>query len=203
MPTHARDRLLAAAGQLFYAEGIRAVGVERLLESSGVGRASFYRHFASKDDLVVAMLRGYDERYRASLREAVDAADGDPLAVFDALATRFAAADYRGCSSINTMVEIADVDHPAHRVAAEHKRAVIDYLDGVLAAGGHDNHYELAEQFMLLIDGANVSALREHSAAPARRAKAVAQTLLDGPSRRPSRPGRSSRSSRSSRAQPV
>ncbi|MER7081186.1 transcriptional regulator, TetR family [Saccharopolyspora kobensis] len=179
MATRARERLVEAAEQLFYTEGIRAVGVERLVAVSGVGRASFYRHFSSKDDLVVTMLRGYDERFRSWLAEAVEARGGGPLAVFDALADRFEAADFRGCASINTMVEMADVDSAAHRVAAEHKEKVIDYLDELLAAAGQARHRELAEQFMLLVDGANVTALRERTAEPARRARSIAESLMD------------------------
>lgn len=178
MPTRARERLVEAAEELFYSEGIRAVGVERLLAASGVGRASFYRHFSSKDDLVVAMLRGYDERWRQWLQEAVAARGGTPLAVFDALAQQFASADFRGCASINTMVEVADTDSPAHRVAAEHKRSVTGYIEGLLAAAGHAEPAALAEQFMLLLDGAIVTALRERTAEPARRAKAIAADLL-------------------------
>src|SRR5436190_23651368 len=101
MATHARERLLDAAEELFYAEGIRGVGVERILAESGVGRASFYRHFQSKDELVVAVLRARDERWRLWLDEAVTAHGGGPLAVFDALAERFAAVDFRGCAFIN------------------------------------------------------------------------------------------------------
>ncbi|MCP2167916.1 TetR/AcrR family transcriptional regulator [Goodfellowiella coeruleoviolacea] len=178
MPTHARDRLVQAAEHLFYAEGIRAVGVERLLTVSGVGRASFYRHFSSKDDLVVAMLRGYDQRWRRVLAEGVTERGNQPLAVFDVMAERFESADFRGCASINAMVELADPDSPGHQVAAEHKRLVIEYLDGLLAAAGHDHHATLAEQFMLLMDGAMVTALRERTAEPAHRAKAVAAALL-------------------------
>ena len=72
MPVNARERLLETAERLFYAEGIRAVGVERILEESGVGRASFYRHFASKDDLVVEVLRRRDEAWRAWLAASAE-----------------------------------------------------------------------------------------------------------------------------------
>jgi AcrR family transcriptional regulator len=178
MPTHARDRLVRAAEQLFFAEGVRAVGVERLLTESGVGRASFYRHFASKDDLIVTVLRNYDEAFRGRLRDAVRARGNDPLAVFDALAERFASDEFRGCAAINTMVEIADPASLAHQVATASKRSVIDYLDELLAAAGYAEHAALAEQFMLLIDGALVTALRERNAAPALRARAIAAALL-------------------------
>lgn len=178
MPTHARDRLLDAARQLFYAEGVRAVGIDRLLTVSGIGRASFYRHFTSKDELVTTVLRREADDYTAWLHGVVEAGGGDPLAVFDGLAERFAAADYRGCAAINAMVEIYDVTDPAHELAAGHKRNVTAYLDTVLAAAGHAAHEELAERFMLLIDGANVTALRERTPAAARRAKEIAALLL-------------------------
>lgn len=178
MPTRARDRLLTTAERLFYADGVRAVGVERILAESGVGRASFYRHFTSKDDLVVAVLRARDERWRRWLDEAVTAHGGQPLAVFDALAERFAQKDFRGCAFINTMVEAADPASVAHHVAADHKRQVTGYVDGLLADAGRTDHAVMAEQFVLLMDGAIVTALRESSAEPAHRARAIAVALL-------------------------
>ncbi len=179
MPTRARVRLLDTAERLFYAEGIRAVGVERILTESGVGRASFYRHFASKDDLVVAVLRQRDERWRQWLADTVATHGGTPLAVFDALAERFARDDFRGCAFINTMVESADPDSPAHTVAAEHKRQVTRYVDSLLEAHGHPDHTALAATFVLLMDGAIVTALRERDTEPAHRAKSVAAALLN------------------------
>lgn len=178
MPVNARQRLLTTAEDLFYAEGVRAVGVERILSASGVGRASFYRHFTSKDELVVAVLQGRDERWRAWLAERVAAHGGGPLAVFDALAERFARQDFRGCAFINTMIESADPDSPAHRVAAQHKTAVAAYVETLLAAAGAPEPASLAAQFALLMDGAIVTALRERTSAPAVRARAVAAALL-------------------------
>ncbi|WP_331767004.1 TetR family transcriptional regulator [Embleya sp. NBC_00896] len=178
MPVKARDRLLATAEELFYAEGIRAVGIERILAESGVGRASFYRHFPSKDDLVVAVLADRDRRWRAWLAERVDALGGDPLTVFDALAERFAREDFRGCAFINTMIETADPDSPAHHVAAEHKERVIDYLEQLLGAADAPEPAAQARQFALLMDGAIVTALRERTPAPATRARRVAEALM-------------------------
>ncbi|TDC74029.1 TetR family transcriptional regulator [Actinomadura sp. 7K507] len=177
MATRARERLVQAAEDLFYAEGIRAVGVERLLERSGVGRASFYRHFASKDDLVTAVLRERDEKWRQALAEDVASRGDDPLALFDALEASFDD-DYRGCSFINAMAEIADTDHAVYRLAEEHKRAVTDYVGELLAKAGHAEHADLAAQFVLLLDGAIVTALRLRSPEPARRARTIAETLL-------------------------
>ena len=187
MPSNARERLLTAAERLFYEEGIRAVGIERILTESGVGRASFYRHFPSKDDLVVEVLRRRDAAWRAWLTETVRASPRTvadlPLALFDGLAERFASADFRGCAFINTMVEEADPQSPAHRVAAEHKQKVIDYLDGLLAAAGYREHRTLAAQLALLGDGAIVAALRERTTDAAPRARAVAEALLAGADR--------------------
>lgn len=182
MPSHARERLLVAAERLFYEEGIRAVGVERILSESGVGRASFYRHFPSKDDLVVEVLHRRDAHWRTWLADKV-AASSLPteelsLALFDGLADRFSAADFRGCAFINTMVEEADHDSPAHQVAHEHKERVISYLDGLLVQGGYRDHEPLARQLALLGDGAIVTALREGSADAAARARGIARALL-------------------------
>lgn len=178
MPVNARDRLLATAEELFYAEGIRAVGVERILAESGVGRASMYRHFPSKDDLVVAVLEARDQRWRSWLAERVEALGGHPLTVFDALAERFEREDFRGCAFINTMIESADPDSPAHRVAAAHKEHVVDYLEQLLTAAGIAEPAVQASRFALLMDGAIVTALRERTPAPAARARHLAQALL-------------------------
>ncbi|WP_271217470.1 TetR/AcrR family transcriptional regulator [Streptosporangium carneum] len=179
MPTRARERLLDTAEELFYAQGVRAVGVEQILTASKVGRASFYRHFASKDDLVVAVLERRDLRWREWLAERVAALGGGPLAVFDALAERFVRADFRGCAFINTMVEAADPGSPAHRVAADHKSRVAGYVESLLTAAGRDDATALAWQLVMLMDGAIVTALRERSAVPAQRARVIAAALLN------------------------
>ncbi len=182
MATRAKQRLLTTAEELFYTEGIRAVGVDRLLQESGVGRASFYRHFASKDDLVVAVLEDRDRRWLDWLRESVEARTDDPaarpLAVFDALADRFARKDFRGCAFINTMVEVADRESAAHQVADRHKRRVIAYLTELLTEAGRSDAPELATELALLVDGAIVTALREGTPDAAARARGIAQRLL-------------------------
>ncbi|AEQ53562.1 transcriptional regulator, TetR family [Pelagibacterium halotolerans B2] len=154
------------------------MGLERLLSASGVGRASFYRHFASKDDLVITMLRGHDRAYREWLETRVHDLGGDPLAVFDALAERSNWSDYRGCAFINAMAEMADPASPVFLIAKEHKRAVADFLKKRLAAAGYRDTEALALQLVLLIDGATVTALHERTNQPMRQAKAIAQGML-------------------------
>ncbi|MFF9523232.1 TetR/AcrR family transcriptional regulator [Streptomyces achromogenes] len=179
MPTRARDRLLEAADELFYEEGINGVGLERLLSHSGVGRASLYRHFDGKDDLVSAVLQRRDEHWRQWLRERVEARGGAPLAVFDALAEGARDSAFRGCAFINAMAERAkEPGSTVHRLAVEHKRKVADYVRGLIEDAGHAGAPELAEQFMLLMDGAVVTAMSEHSVEPFRRARQMAKRLL-------------------------
>ncbi|MFD5465717.1 TetR/AcrR family transcriptional regulator [Kitasatospora sp. NPDC127059] len=178
MAVNARARLLATAESLFYANGIRAVGVERILSESGVGRASFYRHFAGKEALVTAVLEGRDARWRAWLSERVAAYGGQPLNVFDALAERFAAQDYRGCVAINTMTEIADPSSPARRMAALHKTRVIELVEQLLCDADIPQPAVRAKQFALLMDGAIVTALREGTPEAAWRARSIAESLL-------------------------
>ncbi|WP_300013970.1 TetR/AcrR family transcriptional regulator [Pseudonocardia sp.] len=171
MPTAARDRLLAAADRLFYAEGVRAVGVERLLAESGVGRASFYRHFPGKDDLVVTVLGERLQRWRADLAAEVEERGGGVLAVFDVLADQAADPAFRGCAAINAMVEVADQDSAAHRVAAEHKEHLAAYLQTLTGDA------ERARDLLLVVDGALVTSLRDPGAIG--RARRVAGRLFD------------------------
>jgi AcrR family transcriptional regulator len=177
-----RERILAVATQLFYAHGLRAVGVDTIISQSGVAKASFYKHFPSKDDLVVEFLVRRDRLWREWLATAVERLSprpaGRPLAVFDALAERFASDDFRGCAFINSIVELADRSHAAHVAADTHKREVIRYLAGLLEAAGVARPDGLARELMMLIDGAIVTALREGRPEAAKSARRVASLLL-------------------------
>ncbi|MGA5822736.1 TetR/AcrR family transcriptional regulator [Kitasatospora sp. NPDC094028] len=178
MAVNARARLLSTAEALFYAYGIHAVGVERILSESGVGRASFYRHFAGKEALVTAVLEGRDARWRAWLTERVAAHGGHPLHIFDALAERFSAPDYRGCVAITTMTEIADRSSPARRMAALHKTRVVELVEQLMRDADVPESGVRAKQFALLMDGAIVTALREGTPEAAWRARGIAESLL-------------------------
>ena len=187
--SQARERILRTASDMFYQRGIRAVGVDAIIAGADVARMSFYRHFKSKEGLVLAFLARRDEQFRAWLdaevhRLAPDAADR-PLAVFDALALRFAPDDYRGCAFLNAMAETADRHDAVHKAAAGHKAKIQDYLAHVLEEAGLSAKH--APDLLMLMDGAVVSAVREGSAEPAFRAKRLAALLLatDKPSADP------------------
>lgn len=175
-----RERILEVAGELFYREGVQAVGVDAIIAKADVARMSFYRHFKSKDGLVVACVERRDERIRAWFEAQVARlapdANNRPLAVFDALALRITAERYRGCGFLNTMAEMSDRTGAAHRAAAAHKARFQDYFARLLhEAGLPETH---APDLMQLFDGAVVTAVREGTQAPAMRAKRMAALLL-------------------------
>lgn len=179
MATNARERLLDTAEELFYAQGTRGTGIEQILATSGVGRASFYRHFASKDDLIVAVLRRRRERWGTQTVPRVLARGGHPLDMFDVLAERLDETAYRGCAFLNTLVEIPDVAEPAHREAVEQKDDQQAFFAELLAAHGYaDDDGALARKLLMLYDGASVAALREKTPRPAVDARGVAEVLL-------------------------
>lgn len=179
MPTNARERLVDAAEELFYAQGTRATGVEQILATSGVGRASFYRHFASKDELVVAVLQRRRKRWATAFVPRVRAMGGHPLDVFTLLAERLEETGYRGCAFLNTLVETPDADEPAHREAVEHKEDMRLFFAELLAAHGYaDDGGELSRRLLMLYDGASVVGLRERSPRAALDARGIAEVLL-------------------------
>ncbi len=179
----ARTRILDAASETFYRRGIAAVGVDAIVAEAGVAKATLYRHFTSKDDLVVAFLRRRDQRWRDWLRAEVERLSPDPagrpLAVFDALGGWFASDDFRGCAFINAAAEIADPAHPARAAVQEHKRLCREYLTEVLRAAGRPDAEDEAAALFLLMEGAMVSALIDGDAIPATRARAAAARILD------------------------
>lgn len=179
MATNARERLLDTAEELFYAQGTRATGIEQILATSGVGRASFYRHFASKDELVLAFLERRQAGWEAEFVPQVLARGGHPLAVFDQLAERFERTDYRGCSSINTVAELPDPADPAHRLAVVLKERMRAFFGELLAAHGYDDDDgSLARRMLLLYDGASVTGVRERTPQAAHDARAMAELML-------------------------
>lgn len=178
-----RERILATAAELFYAQGVRATGIDLLIARSEVAKATFYKHFPTKDALIVAFLEQRDAHWRQWLQQTVERLARNPaqrpIAIFDALGERFRHADYRGCAFGNTIAELADSSHAAHAAAQHHKHAVVEYIAGLLSALPVTNRKRLATQLMLLIDGAVVTAVREGGDAAASAAKSIAAVLLE------------------------
>jgi AcrR family transcriptional regulator len=153
---HPKDRLLATASRLFYAEGIHAVGVERLVSEAAVTRATFYRHYPTKDDLVAAYLAETSRLIRA----AVDAARaGKPprealIATLGVVGDATCGEDFRGCQFLNAAAEFPDPRHPVRKVIDDHREWFFGVLREQAAALGHPDPDHAARVLVLLRDGA-------------------------------------------------
>jgi len=157
-----RARILAAAGKLFYREGIRAVGVEAIAEAAATNKMTLYRHFASKDELVAEYLRERARLADAAWDRLAAAYPGDALAQLRAwiakMAERLANADERGCALVNAAVELPEKSHPARRVIEEFKTAERSRLTQVCRATGLRDPDVLADELHLMLEGARVTA---------------------------------------------
>jgi AcrR family transcriptional regulator len=156
-----RERILDTACTLFYQCGVRAVGVDLVVERSGVAKTSLYRHFGTKDDLIAAFLAREDADFWATWDRVADQHRGDAAAELDAhlgwVGERVGRPNYRGCPQINVAAEFPDIHHPARKVAAAHKLQMRQRLKGISARLGVARPDELAGQLSLLINGAFVS----------------------------------------------
>ncbi len=156
----ARARLLAAASELFYREGIHSVGVDRIIAESGVTRATFYRHFPGKEDLVEAYLGVEDENIRAALAQGEAAAGGDPgalvHAVIEGLAEDIARHHTRGCPFINAAAEYPDPASGVRQAVDRHRAWFRGELERLLAAAGAADHVMATRELVLLRDAAMV-----------------------------------------------
>lgn len=177
-----RDHLMATAWRLFYRDGLRVVGIDTILAEAGVAKMTLYNHFASKEELIIAILEKRDLEFRASLMARVEAAGTDPtrrlLAVFDWLEDWFASENFKGCVFIRAVSEYPDPSHPIHQTAWRHKIAVKAALTDLCTAAGARDPAALGESLSLLIDGAIVTAHATQSTSPARSARATAAALL-------------------------
>jgi AcrR family transcriptional regulator len=162
MAESARNRMIAAATDLFYRVGFHAVGLDAILAAAGVTKTTFYNHFPSKDDLVVEVLRGHDRWWRDTFRERVralggDSARGQLLAISDVLREMFQEESFNGCFFVNVAVQFPLPHDPAHLAAAEHKRAMHALLRELAAYANAADPDALAEELELLMEGAYVT----------------------------------------------
>lgn len=177
----ARERILDAAFRLFYAHGIRAVGVDLIIAESGVAKATFYRHFPSKDDLVVAYLDKVDVVWSGQLHAAAEAAGPEPadrlVGLFDALHTACRRDGYRGCAFINAAAE-ARPGTPVHDRTVAHKSAVLAWVRGLAEDAGARDPDGLARSLTLLLDGGLASGVLDADPEAATRAASSARVLV-------------------------
>ena len=181
----ARQRLLDAADRLFYAHGVRAVGVDRLLAEARVTRVTFYRHFPTKEDLVEAYLRERMARGRRRVTEILDRSPDDPRAALDEIARTFVedstVPGLRGCEFVNASAEYSDDSDPARTLAVEQRQWIRDVTADLLGRLGHPRPHELAEVLLMLRTGAVIAAGLDGSASAFPRFLQTWDSLVDTP----------------------
>ena len=154
--SEARERLVATASQLFYSEGITSVGVDRIVAESHVTLATFYRHFARKQDLVVAYLSEAHELEAHRMAELAERAQGRDLlrAIGDDIVGMIGSPNFRGCAFINAAAEFEDPEDPVRRVIAEPRQWYFQQLRRAFADAGHPRPANPARHFAMMRDGA-------------------------------------------------
>lgn len=183
----ARERLLATATEMFAREGVHGTGTNAILARCGVAKDTLYRHFPSKDDLVLAVVRRRDEQWLSGLQQQVGAATADPvgrlLAVFDVLDAQLDDPDYLGCLFLTTSTDYPDPAHQVRRVSAGHKARVRAYLTELGEHAGVAEPAALGSSLMLLLDGAICARTTAADRTAGRRARQAAAVLIAAASR--------------------
>ena len=180
--TKARERILATAYDLFAHRGVQAVGIDAIVEKSGVARQTLYRHFNSKQDLVLAFLERREQLWtRDWLQGEVERAASEPeallLAIFDVFDGWFQSPDFEGCSFINVLLEAADPADPVHRAGAAYLAGIREFLKTLARDAKIADPDNFARKWHILMKGSIVSA-GEGDREAARRARQIASILL-------------------------
>ncbi|HXD67449.1 MAG TPA: helix-turn-helix domain-containing protein [Solirubrobacteraceae bacterium] len=180
--TEVRERLVTAAYELFARHGVQAVGIDAIIERSGVARQTLYRHFGSKQELVLAFLQRREEVWTYGwLAAEVQRRERDPrrrlLAIFDVFDEWFRDPEFEGCSFINVMLEHPAPDHPLHQAAAGYLARIRAFLRELATDAGIADPSGFARQWHILMKGSIVAA-GEGDRDAARRAKQMGRVLL-------------------------
>jgi AcrR family transcriptional regulator len=162
-PSEARQRILETADRLFYQNGIRAVGVDRVIAEAGVAKMTLYAHFPSKDDLIVAVLRHREDALREFVGEAMGRhakrAKDRLRAFFAALKDLFSQSGFRGCPFQNALAELADPDHPGVVYCRDQKRRFAELIRGLVEEAAGKGGAKSAPAVVTLVEGAIVNAV--------------------------------------------
>lgn len=176
-----RRNILEVATRLFYTRGIRAVGMDTVIKECGVGNATVYRQFPTKDALATAYVEGradaWFERMRNTAGEHADPRD-KLNAIFEVLATDCARSTYRGCPMLNTNTEFPEGHHPAHQAAVSHKQQIRDWFYSLAAEAGADDPDQLAEELLIVLNGAYATASVLDGGTYGKRAVELARRLI-------------------------
>jgi AcrR family transcriptional regulator len=176
----ARERLLAAADELFYAEGVHTVGIDRIIDRAGVAKASLYSTFGSKDELVRAYLEGRHEIRRTRLLAGLERFESPAdrlLGVFDILAELAGTPGFRGCAFYNASAE-STPGGPIEQVSSANRAWTRNLFNELARDAGAKDPATLADQLVILYDGSSVGGRMDHNARAARTSRGMAATLL-------------------------
>jgi AcrR family transcriptional regulator len=177
-----RDELVQKALQVFYRNGFQATGMDMLVAETGISKTSMYKHFRTKEDLILAVLRLRDEQFRNWLYRRMEELAESPrqqlIAMFDALEEWFGEPGYQGCMFIKASSEYQDSTHLVHIQSADHKRLLERHITALAEKAGLPDPSTLARQLLILKEGAIVTAHMGHTVNAAQDAKAAAIRLL-------------------------
>ena len=179
----ARERILDAACELFSRNGIQAVGIDAVISRSGVARQTLYRHFGSKQDLVLAFLERREQEWtrrwlEGEVQQRADAPISRLLVIFDVFDEWFRRADFEGCSFINVMLEHADPRDPVRRASVSYLAGIRRFVEGLAREAGIADARGFAQEWHILMKGSIVAA-GEGDRDAARRAKRIGALLLE------------------------
>lgn len=183
MSASKKDELVEKALEVFYREGFHATGMDRLVAETRISKTSMYKHFRTKEDLILATLKLRDQRFRESFVRTTEQLASDPegqiLATFDALEAWFQDPKFKSCMFIKASSEYQDPSHPIHKESADHKRLLHEYLEKLAKEAGLKAPRAVAAQLQLLQEGAIVLAHLHGGSESAKDAKTAARTILD------------------------
>lgn len=178
------DRLLSSALHLFYSDGVRAVGVDRLIVDAGIAKASFYAHYRSKQDLVDAYLLAWGSGWIGWLTDEIESRTANPtgrlMATFDALEAFARDREFRGCAFANALADSGGEAESIRRRAKEHKRILAHLLTEQATAAGAADPAALGTTTLLLLDGALVTCARERNTSAVGHARELVAGLIEG-----------------------
>ncbi|UWQ82613.1 TetR/AcrR family transcriptional regulator [Leisingera caerulea] len=182
MRPNKRDELVSKALEVFYHGGFHATGMDTLVKETGISKTSIYKHFRTKDDLIIAVLRLRDENFRTWLFNRMEALSDTPagqlLAMFTALGEWFGKPEFAGCMFIKASAEFQDRAHPVYQQSTEHKQMLLKHFTGLAKAAGASDPSGLARQLLTLKEGAIVLAAMSVTPDPAEDARHTARMLL-------------------------
>ena len=183
MSASKRDELVQNALKVFYVGGFHAIGMDRIAKETGVSKTAIYKHFRTKEDLILATLRLRDEQFRNWLVRRVEARASDPReqlnAIFTVLGEWFEEPEFKSCMFIKASSEYQDRKHPIHATAAEHKRLLLKDFTARAEAAGAKDAAALASQLLIVKEGAIVLAHLHDSKEIAKQAQDTAAMLVD------------------------